>query len=359
MNKRSAGFDLLKILSMIMIIMLHLLGEGHGEVLKRLEPYSAGWFTMWGIEALCIVAVNCYVLISGYYLCELEFSWNRVKRICVQVWFYSAVIGMVLLCIGRIELNLSNIFAIFFPLCNRTYWFASSYFGMLMLSPFINKLTASLSRDQHKRLIILVVCLFSVLGTVFPQSDTFQIGGGSGLVWLCVLYVIAAYIRRYGIRPVWNRRKWFLSYFALCLLIATSKFAISCVTKKILGNSIGTSIMYGYTSPLCLGAAVSLFMTFCGSTRFDRSNSVVKALLTLSKGTFGVYLIHDNPLIRPILWNYVNVDTEKSLVILLISSMALVLSIFAAGEILDAIRRAVFLLVERIIGKIRKQPVRD
>lgn len=63
-KKRSANFELLRIVSMMMIVMLHLLGNDHGNVLSKTTEFSAVWIITWGIEAFCTVAVNCYVLLS-------------------------------------------------------------------------------------------------------------------------------------------------------------------------------------------------------------------------------------------------------------------------------------------------------
>ena len=76
-SKRQANFELLRIVAMLMIIVLHYLNKG--ELLtayttdRTVINYAAHL-----IEAFCIVAVNCYVLLSGYFLVESAWRPGRV-----------------------------------------------------------------------------------------------------------------------------------------------------------------------------------------------------------------------------------------------------------------------------------------
>ncbi len=51
MQKRGANFELLRIISMMMIVMLHLLGNDHGNVLSKTQEFSAAWVVTWGLIA--------------------------------------------------------------------------------------------------------------------------------------------------------------------------------------------------------------------------------------------------------------------------------------------------------------------
>ena len=72
---------------MLMIVTLHFLGKG-GVLNAPLD--STRHIFGWAIESVCIVAVNCYVLISGYFLETVEpgvgvrpirpFCWDTMLR---------------------------------------------------------------------------------------------------------------------------------------------------------------------------------------------------------------------------------------------------------------------------------------
>ena len=64
-SKRQANFELLRIVAMFMIISLHYLVKGG---IATPFPFPAkenpAGVLAWLVEAFCIVAVNCYVLIQ-------------------------------------------------------------------------------------------------------------------------------------------------------------------------------------------------------------------------------------------------------------------------------------------------------
>ena len=71
MKQRLSNIELLRIISMLMIIMLHLLS--FGGMLNTYNTISAKAIFIWLMESLSFVAVNCYVIISGYFLVDSNF----------------------------------------------------------------------------------------------------------------------------------------------------------------------------------------------------------------------------------------------------------------------------------------------
>ncbi len=71
-RKREANYELLRITAMFMVVCLHYLS--HAGALT-VPGESAGGTQILGdfLEALCIVAVNVYVLITGWFQSQAEF----------------------------------------------------------------------------------------------------------------------------------------------------------------------------------------------------------------------------------------------------------------------------------------------
>ena len=118
-SKRQANFELLRVVAMFMIISLHYLVKGGAAVPF---PFAAGenpvGVLAWLIEAFCIVAVNCYVLISGYFLVESAWKPGRAVSLVLQVLFYSLLIPVSLLLAGVVsagDLDLYNWIGFVFP----------------------------------------------------------------------------------------------------------------------------------------------------------------------------------------------------------------------------------------------------
>ncbi|MDE5952479.1 MAG: acyltransferase family protein, partial [Acetatifactor sp.] len=80
MKKRIASIELLRILAMMMVVMLHYLSKG--ELLTSLtEEFDASSYIAWLLEAFSIVAVNVYMLISGYFLVDSGFKLKRLVQL--------------------------------------------------------------------------------------------------------------------------------------------------------------------------------------------------------------------------------------------------------------------------------------
>ena len=61
-KERNCSLDLLRIISMLMILTLHYLGKGNALTIQSNMKY-----VVWFMEIACMISVNLYVLISGYF----------------------------------------------------------------------------------------------------------------------------------------------------------------------------------------------------------------------------------------------------------------------------------------------------
>lgn len=84
--KRQANFELLRIVAMLMIIVLHYLNKG-GLLVDYTSDRTGVNYAAHLAEAFCIVAVNCYVLLSGYFLVESAWKPERVVSLAGQILF--------------------------------------------------------------------------------------------------------------------------------------------------------------------------------------------------------------------------------------------------------------------------------
>lgn len=68
MKQRNSAIEMLRILSMMMVLMVHFVGATFG-LPTREQLYALDSGDLWKdvLESLSIVGVNCFVLISGYY----------------------------------------------------------------------------------------------------------------------------------------------------------------------------------------------------------------------------------------------------------------------------------------------------
>ena len=194
-RNRQSNIELLRVIAMLMVTILHALG--HGGVLEQYEFGTLGYILFWTIETLCYVAVNVFVLITGYFMVTSESKPSRLIKLYFQVEFYSVLCLLASKVIFRQPIGLKNILNTIFPITSGSYWFVSAYAILLVLVPFLNRFINSMSKQQHLLSIILLSILFCVIPTfMFWSRDI--LGNGYNFIWFIVLYTTAAYIRLYS-----------------------------------------------------------------------------------------------------------------------------------------------------------------
>ncbi len=342
-QNRVYNLDLLRIISMFMIVTLHYCTFGY----RMFVVGSIGNNTpiLWLVYALCFGAVNLYVLISGYFLCESKFKWRKLLRIWLEVLFYSILIWFILKTTNRIgTLTMHETLEVFMPVITKAYWFVSIYFIMYILSPFLNKLIKIMTQKEYKYLIIVGIVLI-ILNNIIPGTYIIDSTYGYGIVWFVYLYFVGAYIKKYDIKIKFNV-VFLLGYIGLSLITFGSRYFILkyCQNIEILKGQ--QDIMYTYNSLTVFLAAVCLFL-FIKNARIK--NIFPNLTAKISYSTFGVYLIHTHFLLCYYLFNKilkVSYFATQSLLIKTSAMIISIISVFCICIFIDFIRIRIFKILK-------------
>lgn len=199
-TKRDYGIDLLRIVSMLMVPMVHILG--HGGVIEATVPFSLQYESAWLLESILLVAVNCFVLITGYVYYGKETRYYRLLTLWAEVLFYSIIIIIALKFIFPSELGLENYWKAIIPTFFTNdqfsrYWFFTAYVGMFLLSPFINLGLKHFNKKQDLSVFLSLFIIFSLLPTILNQDMAFNLNQGYGVLWFVVLYYTGGLIHKY------------------------------------------------------------------------------------------------------------------------------------------------------------------
>ena len=282
-KERNLNFELLRIVAMFMVVLLHV--NLMGGVLRGVNYNEnlSGFLVSRFMEYLCIIAVNLYVMISGYYLSASArpFKMAKLLHILCMTMFWSWLIGGAACYFLGANLN-SFIMTGIFPVLGRNYWFVTDYVVMYLLSPFYNRLLAHLSQKQHGYLLCVLGFFFSL---VIGAFDPIQLVGGYSLYWFTLLYILAAYIRKY---PVSIKRRSYALVWILVLLLQI--FAYSLCHALHLDFIAARFFDLNYNSIWILINSICCFMIF-KDMQVKRGARLIKFLAPL---TFGIYLIHIN-----------------------------------------------------------------
>lgn len=297
MKKREANFELLRILAMLMIITLHYLDKG-GALMKASASLTFNGYLAWGLEALCVVSVNVYVLISAYFLADGSWRLSKVVRLWLEVFFYSALIGLLYVSVYGLTEGMGGWYQCLtwlFPIVEEHYWFATSYIFMYCLAPFMNEGLKKLSAKAWRQLIAVLVFFLSVSKTVLPVLLPTD-GQGYDVLWFLCLYVIGVYLRVHGLPVLEAKGRAAACYLGSCGLIFLSLLAVRFVFLKSGSLEGFITRQYQYNSLLCLTGAVSLFWAF-RAIRLP-AGKLSDGIIRAASASFGVYLLHEHMYLR-------------------------------------------------------------
>lgn len=343
--------ETLRIFAMALIVL------SHACVHSRFDLSSMGFgfnrlFVQWG--CLGDLGVILFVLISGYFLCRKNTNHRSVLKLLLQVWFWSLTLFLVSWLGFGHAYSLKGYLQVFFPTVFQEYWFFTAYIVLALLAPVINLVFQYLERRQLEKLLLLLLVLWSVIPT-FTLQNMF----GDTLAQMILFYLIGGYFRLYPDNFLQNRKlRWAMAIVPLVLLLL-STFAIDLLGTKISLLEGKGRIFYSRISVFAVCCAVGCFAVAVYSKPFH--NRFVNAVASC---TFGVYLIHDNPAVREILWLRIVKNAEYAaspiLIVRIALSAALVYAVCVALEYLrirfveGGLLHAVETGLEKVHGRLKK-----
>ncbi len=338
--ERNYGIEVLRLITMLMIVLLHCLG--HGGILEAAGANATATALML-LRAFCYGAVNLYALITGYVYVQARHRWERLLELWLEVLFYSIVLSLGNFLISG-AVGKKELVSAFLPMTTKSYWYFSSYVCLFLLVTLLNKLILSIDKASYRWILavgFVLFCGFNWVGVCF-DVDVFTLDSGYSTFWLSYLYLVGAYIKLY--HEDFNRNKivYLAAYFGLSLLTWGGKYTIEMLTEIALGVKRGGRLFYSYLSPMVTLGAVSLFLFFSKlSLRHGK-----QLLKMLAPCTFGVYLIHMHPLVKEHLiidrfTSYAQKPWYAALGIVVGAGLA----IFTACLLIDYLRRQLFRLL--------------
>ena len=243
-----------------------------------------------------------FIVITGYFMLGKPVKYRKIIPLAVAMFFYAWIIALILYGGGFFHFSLGNVIVSLLPMWFGMNWFVSCYMIFLLFIPYINKFLDSIDKHEWERLLII---LFAV-DILMPSFNGNTFVNESQLVYFFFMYCIGGYCKRYLLEDKQFRdyRVWckylLISLMALCLSIGGIDFL-----GYILHNDIFVKKAWFLVN--ALGVFVTVFMFLCFLTMPTFHNRIINKI---AAATLGIYLIHDNPLIRELIWNrlYPNSD---------------------------------------------------
>ena len=96
-NNRIASLDVLRVLSMYLVVVSHYIYHGI-KTRPELQDYytletlfgGGNYVSLEALYVISCVAVNCFVMISGYFLIDkMSYRWKGILNVWLETFFYS------------------------------------------------------------------------------------------------------------------------------------------------------------------------------------------------------------------------------------------------------------------------------
>lgn len=336
LDSRNYGIDLLRIVSMFMVVILHVLGSGGlldatGEMLNHNRA-------LWLLEIFCYCAVNCYAIISGYVGYKSKFKFTNIVMLWLQVFFYTFLINCLFWLFKFQSISFVSLKSAFLPVMNRDYWYFTAYFIMFMFIPILNVVLEKFDKKQMGVILGGCFVLLSVVPTIL-MLDPFNLMEGYSFGWLMYLYLIGGYIRKYNLFSKDRCFNYIIYYICLALFTFLSKIGLEFLSMKITGEIRYNMMFIKYTSPTILLCAIFLVVAF-SKLNVKR---IAKLITFFAPLAFSVYLIHNNPLILNKFWSQYFIFLKDMNILFMIFGVFLcALCVYFVCSFIDFIRLKLF-----------------
>ena len=168
---RNSTIELLRIFMMLVIILHHyIVNSGVIQCVDSIVT-SRGGTLFNAYFALCAgwggkMAINVFLLITGYFMCRQEFKWKKVIGLYCLIKFYSLTIYLIFLLSGYEAFTLKECYKTVFNVSFEFgKGFVSSFIGLYFLVPFINKFISVLDENAFEKMLLILFVMFMGIST--------------------------------------------------------------------------------------------------------------------------------------------------------------------------------------------------
>lgn len=287
--QRFSNLELYRCIAMFLIVCCHwgvqtnLLQITHAHQLTAASNFYY-IINMWGK-----MGINCFLMITGYFMCLSHITIRKFAKLYLQVVFYSLLVHMLFSIMGGYKFPIQEWLLLLLPCRDiESDNFVHAFMVWWLFIPFLNILIKSLNSSCHIKLICLSVIIFSFL-TILPDS-IYQITINP-ISWYSIIYLIASYIRKYPNKVILNTSTKFWGWLTLiCITVDILSVFGLIILSHHLGKFISPyRLLVDSNAPLALLTAVTSFMFFKNlNIKYNKWINIIGST------TFGILLIHSN-----------------------------------------------------------------
>lgn len=284
-KQRNSNLELYRIILMLLIIAHHyVVNSGLFKAISW-NPTSIDSICFYIIGMWGKIGINCFMLITGYFMCKSSITLKKYVKLILQVEFYYIVIYLIFVLSGYITFSVKDLLISLIPIREITDGFTSTFLVFFLFIPFLNILVQNMNKRQHGYLIFL--CLF--IYSFWAQYSIFVVGTNY-VIWFSIIYIIASYLRFYPFK--------FKDSFWGWMSILSILLSLLSIVFSIWYGLFPYFFVTDSNAPLAVVISVSSFMYFK-----DIKLKYTKWINIMGGSIFGILLIHTNSdVMRQWLW---------------------------------------------------------
>jgi hypothetical protein len=298
-NSRDTNLELFRIITMLLIIAHHYVVNS--GLMKDIGPIWTNPFSIRSLFLLIVGAfgktgINCFVLITGFFMCKKGITAKKFVKLLLEVMFYKITIAIIFWVTGLMPFSMAELVNTLLPIRNIGNGFTSAFLVFYLFIPFLSILVSNMEEKQHINLLLLLGFTYIFLGTI-PKIFSVTMNYVS---WFSVLFFIASYIRLYP-KSIYNNRKLW-TWLLICSITLSVLSVVACTW---LGTKLNRHVAYAFVTDsntfLAVITSISAFLFFK-----NLQMKPSKVINTIAGSTFGIFLIHANSdTMRAWLWDKV------------------------------------------------------
>jgi len=278
-SSRNYGIDLLRVVAMLYVVTLHSIGPG--GILAAAQVGSAQYHAAWLMEIWTYCAVDIFALISGYVAYtdrEKPVNWSNYIMLWLQVVFYGVAVTLVFNLFHPELVTKQDLFRTLLPVTNGLYWYVTAYTGLFVIMPLLNAGLRGCSEQTLRKLFVGIFLAFALYETFFRK---FTLNAGYSFVWIALLYVLGACVRKCGIGRKLKPWQTLLGIAGLCLLTWWWNM------------NVGDQLV-SYVSPTVLGAALLHLIWF---SKLSFRPALQRLIAFAAPAAFAAYILNCHKII--------------------------------------------------------------
>ena len=181
---RQSNIELLRIFSMALIIASHLSYYGGAYYhTQGFDKFVASLFVTGGK-----LGVSLFVMIGAFFMLKRQISFRAILRLMLTSIFVCSLCTAIFIAVkGNISIK-----EFLFHNPMHMYWFVTDYIGLMLISPWLNKLINQMDYKSNRNLcvVLTVLCVICPTSLLIPYFT-------NQFIWFVYLYILIGFFVKY------------------------------------------------------------------------------------------------------------------------------------------------------------------